>query len=54
MVVTLIYILILQNNGIHPLENHDAQEHATKLYEIHLVIHAEMSFAQAKRQESVD
>jgi hypothetical protein len=36
------------------LENHDAQEHATKLQEIYLLIQAEMSFAQAKQQENTD
>jgi hypothetical protein len=45
------------NNGCHPpsnsdvteqqdlLENHDVQEHAIKLQEIHLLIQAEMGFA---------
>jgi hypothetical protein len=36
------------------LENHDAQEHSIKLQEIHSLIHAEMSFAQAKQQENAD
>jgi hypothetical protein len=51
---------IFTNNGCHPysnfdikeqqdlLENHNAQEHATKLQEIHSLIQAEMSFAQVK------
>jgi hypothetical protein len=49
------------NNGYHPhlnfdimeqrglLGNHDGQEHATKLQEIHSLIQATMSFAQAKQ-----
>jgi hypothetical protein len=36
------------------LENHDAQEHATKLQDIHSLIQAEKSFAQAKQQENAD
>jgi hypothetical protein len=49
------------NNGCHPhlnfhitaqwnlLENHEVQEHATKLQEIHSLIQAEMSFTQVKK-----
>jgi hypothetical protein len=36
------------------LENPDTQEHVTKLQEIHSLIQAEMSFAQAKQQENAD
>jgi hypothetical protein len=36
------------------LEYYDVQEHATKLQKIHLLIQAEMSFAEAKQQENVD
>jgi hypothetical protein len=58
--------LLFANNGCHPhlhfniteqqdlLENHDAQEHALKLQEIHSLIQAEMSFAQIKQQENTD
>jgi hypothetical protein len=54
------------NNVCHPhlnfdtteqwdlLENQDAQEHTTKLQEIHSLIQAEMSFAQAKQQENTN
>jgi hypothetical protein len=36
------------------LENQEAQEYATKLQEIHPLIQADMSFAQAKQHENVD
>jgi hypothetical protein len=54
------------NNGYHPylnfditeqqdlLEHYDAQKYATKLQDIHSLIQAEMSFAQAKQQENAD
>jgi hypothetical protein len=54
------------NNSCHPplnfditeqlalLENHNAQEHATKLREIHPLVQAAMRFAQAKQQEKAD
>jgi hypothetical protein len=56
---TTIVTSFFANNGVHPclnfditeqqdlLENHDAEEHAMKLQEIHPLIRAEMSFAQA-------
>jgi hypothetical protein len=54
------------NNGCHPclnfdimeqwdlLENHDAQEHTTKLPEIHSLVQAKISFTQVKQEENVD
>jgi hypothetical protein len=63
---TTSVIPFFANNGCHSclnfavteqrdlLENHDAQEHATKLQKIHSLIQAEMSFAQVKQQENVD
>jgi hypothetical protein len=53
------------NNGYHPglnfdimeqnlLENHDAQEYATKLQEIYPLIQVGMHFTPAKQQESWD
>jgi hypothetical protein len=36
------------------LENQDTQEHTTKLQEIHSVIQAKISFAQARQQENAD
>jgi hypothetical protein len=35
-------------------ENHDAQEHTTKLQEIHPLTQPEMSFAQVEQQEKAD
>jgi protein subunit release factor B len=63
---TTSVIPFFANNGCHPylnfdvteqqdlLKNHDAQEHAMQLQEIHFLIQAEMSFAQAKQQENAD
>jgi hypothetical protein len=36
------------------LENHEAQERATKQQEIYSLIQAEMSFTQGKQQENAD
>jgi hypothetical protein len=36
------------------LENHDAQEHAMKLEEIHALIQAETSITEANQPENID